>query len=55
MALFFLTDIDECSNSSLNGCDDNADCIDTEGSYQCYCRSGFYGNGTNCTGNYDAV
>ena len=31
-------------------CDDNADCVDTEGSYECVCRAGYTGIGSNCTG-----
>ena len=43
------TDIDECS-SSLDDCSEYADCMDTDGSYECMCISGFTGNGTFCTG-----
>ena len=40
-------DIDECESSSVN-CDQNADCFNSVGSYQCRCRLGYQGNGTNC-------
>ena len=33
-----------------NDCDVNADCTDTVGSYDCSCRSGYEGDGFNCTG-----
>jgi len=33
-----------------NDCDVNADCTDTAGSYDCSCRSGYEGDGFNCTG-----
>ena len=36
------TDIDECSDSV---CDTNAECSNSEGSYQCDCKHGFYGDG----------
>ena len=41
------TDIDECS-SAENVCDENADCINTEASYECSCSQGFYGTGRTC-------
>ena len=45
-----ITDIDECSNSSFNNCDSNAECEDTIGSFQCSCLRGFSGDGTICSG-----
>ena len=45
----FSTDVDECVNGN-NNCDENTDCINTEGSYICMCSSGFSGNGTSCNG-----
>ena len=41
------TDVDEC-HQEHNLCHKNADCINTEGSYQCVCRNGYQGNGTVC-------
>ena len=45
-----IADIDECSEKSTNECDINANCMNTEGSYNCTCKIGFLGNGQNCTG-----
>ena len=42
-------DIDECLTSSP--CDDNAACLNTDGSYDCFCAPGFEGDGQICTGN----
>ena len=41
----------------MDNCDSNAKCIDTEGSYNCSCNSGFFGNGTSgqCSGNHDDI
>ena len=44
-------DIDECSMAT-DDCDVNAECTNTDGSYTCGCKSGFYGDGTTCTGKY---
>ena len=44
------TDIDECT-LLCGSCDENADCINLEGSYECKCKEGFQGDGYfNCTG-----
>ena len=45
-----ILDIDECSNNTFNNCDLQANCTNTEGSYNCTCFKGYAGNGTNCTG-----
>ena len=42
-------DNDECSQDS-HACHGNATCINSPGSYLCYCKSGYSGNGQNCTG-----
>ena len=46
-----IKDIDECA-AEVSKCDDNADCTNTEGSYNCICKAGFTGNRTTCTGKY---
>ena len=47
---FVLLDIDECQNETLNNCDDNADCFDSDGSFTCTCREGYSGTGVDCQG-----
>ena len=42
------SDIDECQSGDFD-CDDNAECSNTPGSYQCDCRAGYSGNGMICT------
>ena len=39
-------DIDECA--SKDSCDENANCLNTDGSYECRCRQGFFGDGMSC-------
>ena len=55
LCLLWPSDIDECSNSSLNNCDIRADCTDTLGRFQCNCINGFTGNGTNCAGKINHI
>ena len=43
------SDSDECLNNSHN-CSENADCTNTEGSFNCSCKPGYIGNGHNCSG-----
>ena len=50
MLLFNSLDLDECAEGTHN-CDVNAECNNTLGSYNCKCKDGFRGNGTNCKGN----
>ena len=42
-------DIDECAMGTDN-CDVNADCVNTEGSFICNCRTGFQQDGRICRG-----
>ena len=44
-----LTDINECELETYP-CSLNANCTDTDGSFNCTCREGFEGDGFNCTG-----
>ena len=44
----YLIGIDECL-LRLDACVKNANCLDTEGSYECICSSGYSGDGlVNC-------
>ena len=44
----FSTDINECKKLNIT-CDQNAQCVDTLGSYHCVCYSGYSGDGIhNC-------
>lgn len=40
-------DIDECA-IGYDNCNVNADCTNTEGSFNCSCHSSFFGNGIFC-------
>ena len=44
---FIFLDVDECPSAS---CHVNADCANTDGSYNCTCKPGYTGNGHSCTG-----
>ena len=50
--LSVVLDIDECANAVPPDCDVNAVCTNTQGSYACTCKEGFYKDGQNCTSNY---
>jgi hypothetical protein len=50
LAIFSISDIDECSEATSNDCDLNATCINTNASYNCTCNIGFTGNGKECSG-----
>ena len=39
--------VDECA-AGTHGCDANAQCTDTDGSYSCACIAGYSGNGFSC-------
>ncbi len=44
-------DINECFIGN-HICDENADCANIPGGYNCTCRTGYTGNGTTCEGKY---
>ncbi|PFX28257.1 Neurogenic locus notch-like protein 3 [Stylophora pistillata] len=41
-------DVDEC-NTGENSCSEDAECINTRGSYNCTCKQGYDGDGWNCS------
>ena len=41
-------DIDECSEPEQSGCHQEAECLNTPGSFTCSCREGFTGDGAHC-------
>ena len=49
---FFLSNFttDKCE-AFIGKCHKEATCNNTNGSYVCICKSGFIGDGHNCTGN----
>ena len=49
--LYVHADVDECRVGVPNDCHSNADCINTYGGHECYCKTGYKGNGSVvCTG-----
>ena len=42
--------MNECA-LNMSRCDENANCTNTDGSYNCSCNHGYEGDGFNCTGN----
>lgn len=47
--LVFFADEDECQNGTHH-CDENAQCNNTIGSFNCTCLQGYSGNGVQCSG-----
>lgn len=47
---FSLPDFDECASSQNNDCHKDGICHNTRTHFYCGCKSGFLGDGTNCTG-----
>jgi len=49
--LFLIPDIDECIPGGGNDCDHyTSNCIDTAPDFECECKTGYTGDGYNCTG-----
>jgi len=44
-----IIDVDECLTNN-GGCDENAICMNTPGSFNCSCKIGYSGDGFNCYG-----
>lgn len=49
LLLYFFSDVDECTTAA-HKCHANADCVNTQGLYNCTCKPGYTGDGHNCTG-----
>lgn len=55
-AVFFSACINSCSDLDVNecvsghGCDTNAECTNSVGTYSCTCNTGYAGNGFYCNG-----
>ena len=47
VAFVLIPDLNECE-VGLDNCDPSADCINTQGSFECRCPEGFTGNGREC-------
>ena len=45
--LSHLSDVDECEQG-LDDCDENSNCVDTFGSFECICHVGYIKNETQC-------
>ena len=45
----YYSDVDECA-LELDGCNGNATCLNTNGSFECLCDNGYDGDGFLCTG-----
>ena len=45
-------DLNECANKNACCGEDNI-CVNTEGSYKCFCDKGYYYDGNYCRGWYD--
>ncbi|XP_074657526.1 uncharacterized protein LOC141910697 [Tubulanus polymorphus] len=41
-------DVNECRHSFMHQCSSNASCYNTNGSYMCVCKDGYFGDGRNC-------
>jgi len=48
------SDIDECSSSD-NPCHEQADCQNTDGSFQCTCKEEYSGDGRFCKRKYNVA
>ena len=47
---FSLSDVDECGFQSVSVCDENAECSNAVGGFDCTCDAGYSGDGlTTCS------
>ena len=47
----FSSDVNECMEGT-HGCDEKATCVNTKGSHECRCETGYHGDGKSCQGKY---
>lgn len=48
--MIIVIDVNECEGDT-HPCDENADCVNTVGSFNCTCQSSYFGDGFNyCSG-----
>ena len=45
-------DIDECALGTDTCDEENADCMDIDGSFSCLCHTGYSGDGFSCTSKF---
>ena len=45
----FIADVDECTELNTT-CSNNAECVNTMGSYRCVCKEGYTEDGDTCIG-----
>lgn len=43
-----MIDINECDVPTLNSCDENADCFNFIGGFNCSCKESYFGDGFTC-------
>ena len=57
-AMNYCSDIDECVvdfATNPHNCHDDADCTNTDGTFECDCKTGFTGDGLSCTDNDECL
>ena len=53
--IFMFPDVDEYCALQTDNCHFNAECINTKGSYVCFCNMGYFWDGVNCTSKWSIV
>ena len=49
LVVCFSSDVNECTEGT-HGCDEKATCVNTKGSHECRCETGYHGDGKSCQG-----
>ena len=47
--IILISDLDECA-LGLDDCDENADCSNSDGGFNCSCKRNYFGDGKLCLG-----